>query len=350
MFSYSGNVISAKARTMYGQCLKEKNYEELLLCHSVGEVAAYLKTRTCYAAALSDVNEATIHRGYLEFLLRQKRNRDYAALNRYDKTIGLPITTYLTEQEETEQLMRFLRLFSAGHAEEFLLRSPLSDSGKSRLDLKRLSQCRTYDQLLQELTGLPYRRILEARPPENGVLPLTRIENALYRRLTRTLLGIIESTRGELRRQLRELCGAQIDSQNVTRILRLKQFFGADPDTIRRELLPTVGGISGKMLEKMVEADTPEEVMRLFRYTPMGRTLPEEQYPFTYDLYLRVPYFSARHYIHFSSYPMVVLISFLVLTQVELDDITNIIEGIRYGLSPEQIRPMLVLTHQKGGD
>ncbi len=350
MFSYTGNVISAKARTMYGQCLKAKNYEELLLCHSVSEVAAYLKTHTCYAAALSEVNEATIHRGYLEFLLRQKRDRDYAALNRYDKTIGLPITAYLTEQEETEQLMQFLRLFSAGHTEEFLLRSPLSDSGKSRLDLKRLSQCKTYDQLLQGLTGLPYRRILEARPPVDGILPLTRIENALYRRLTQTLIGIIEGTRGELRRQLQELCGARIDSQNVTRILRLKQFFGADPDTIRRQLLPTVGGVSKKTLEKMVEAETPAEVMRLFRTTRMGRLLPEEQYQYTYDLYLRVPYFSARHHIHFSSHPMVVLISFLVLTQVELDDITNIVEGIRYGLPPDKIRPMLVLTRQKGGD
>ena len=31
---------------------------------------------------------------------------------------------------------------------------------------------------------------------------------------------------------------------------------------------------------------------------------------------------------------------------MELDDIINIIEGIRYGMPPEEIKPMLVLLDQ----
>ena len=70
--SFSSNVILAKALAMYGHCLKPQNYKELLACHSVSEIAAYLKTRTSYATALREINEATIHRGYLEMLLRRK--------------------------------------------------------------------------------------------------------------------------------------------------------------------------------------------------------------------------------------------------------------------------------------
>ena len=47
---------------------------------------------------------------------------------------------------------------------------------------------------------------------------------------------------------------------------------------------------------------------------------------------------------HFSTHPMVVMISYILITEVELDDIINVIEGIRYGLSPEEIKPMLVLV------
>lgn len=43
---------------------------------------------------------------------------------------------------------------------------------------------------------------------------------------------------------------------------------------------------------------------------------------------------------------MVVLMSYIMLTDVEVDDIINIIEGIRYGMPPEQIKPMLVLVDQ----
>lgn len=49
--------------------------------------------------------------------------------------------------------------------------------------------------------------------------------------------------------QLTDLCGAMVDAQNVTRILRLKQFFHASPDAIRAQLLPSGGTLSRRMQE-----------------------------------------------------------------------------------------------------
>lgn len=40
---------------------------------------------------------------------------------------------------------------------------------------------------------------------------------------------------------------------------------------------------------------------------------------------------------------MVVMFSYVILTDIEVDDIINIIEGVRYGMTAEQIRPMLVM-------
>ena len=88
MSGYSSNVILAKTRAMYGSCLKKQNYADLLACHSVGEIAAYLKQNTAYAAVLQDINETTIHRRHLEALLKRKLFLDYASLSRYDLTVG----------------------------------------------------------------------------------------------------------------------------------------------------------------------------------------------------------------------------------------------------------------------
>ena len=38
---------------------------------------------------------------------------------------------------------------------------------------------------------------------------------------------------------------------------------------------------------------------------------------------------------------MVVLVSYMMLMDVELDDIINVIEGVRYGLSPDDIAAFL---------
>ena len=57
MSSQSSNAILAKARAMYGKSLKESDYDNLIECKSVAELAAYLKQRTNYAAVMSGLNE-----------------------------------------------------------------------------------------------------------------------------------------------------------------------------------------------------------------------------------------------------------------------------------------------------
>lgn len=47
--SMSSNAILAKARTMYGRRLTDKDYEDLLACKTVPEVANYLKNETVYS-------------------------------------------------------------------------------------------------------------------------------------------------------------------------------------------------------------------------------------------------------------------------------------------------------------
>lgn len=221
-------------------------------------------------------------------------------------------------------------------------------SSHTRLNLIGMSKVKTYGQLLEELAGTPYRAILARFTPktdESGSLhiPITDIETALYRHLIETLQAVIARTHGKERQQLTDLCGAMVDAQNVTRILRLKQFFHASPDAIRAQLLPSGGTLSRRMQEAMIDADSPDEVVRLFYTTAAGRKIPEDQRRFIHDLDDRASYFTARHHIHFSSSPMVVMFSYVILTDIEVDDIINIIEGVRYGMTAEQIRPMLVM-------
>ena len=79
----SSNAILSKARAMYGKRLTKENYNDLLNCQTVGEVASYLKSRTVYGKCLAGINESEVHRGQLEVALRQKLFDDYASLCRF---------------------------------------------------------------------------------------------------------------------------------------------------------------------------------------------------------------------------------------------------------------------------
>ena len=188
--------------------------KELLVLtdHSVSEIASYLKNRTAYAGVLADINESTIHRGHLESLLRRKLWNDYASLSRYDRTVGMRMSDYLIQLAEIQQILACLRLMSAGRTQEFFFAMPMFLNGHTHLDLARMAHSKNYAELLDALGNTPYRAILERFPPEEGRIPFTSIENALYTRLMHTLLSIVNDTKGDLHKELLRLCGSQIDA------------------------------------------------------------------------------------------------------------------------------------------
>ncbi len=318
----------------------------MLNCQSVSEIAGYLKYNTSYNSVLYDINEATIRRGHLEMILRQKQFNDYASLARYDMTVGMKMSDYIIKRTEIEIIISYLRLMIAGRTDEFLFLMPMFFSSHTRLNLAKISQCKTYPQLIGAMEHTAYHDILaKFLPKDDENIRLTEIETVFFTVLTRTVFNLIEKHRPSVRNELKILYGADIDVQNVTRILRLKRFFNKNPEFIKKNLLPFGNSISKKAMESMINAPTADVVMDIFLGTPLGRRIPESQRAFTYDLHHRVPYFAARRYMHYSIHPAVVMLSYIYITDIELDDIINIIEGIRYRLQPDEIKPMLVLAN-----
>ena len=126
MSSQSANAILAKARAMYGKCLKEADYQGLLNCKSVTEIAAYLKQRTAYSSAISGMNENEIHRGQLETKLRQELYFDLFALSRYAHEDTLAFSDFVISKMEIEQIIKCLMLVNIGKPEEYVYSMPLS--------------------------------------------------------------------------------------------------------------------------------------------------------------------------------------------------------------------------------
>ena len=341
--NYAANVISARARAMFGKSLTYDDYAAMMNCHSVSEIAAFLKNNTAYRTVLTDVNETTIHRGYLESRLRRRLWDCYAALIRFDQSAGKGLSDYLLQKEETVQLMALLRQMNVGRSQEHILSLPAVFEGRTKLDLLAVNRAKSPAELIPALSGTAYEKLLEPfRDCENGDLPLTRMETALYTALSERMLDIIAHSDRTMKQEMTTLCGIQMDAQNVTRILRLKTYFHLPPEEIRPLLLPFSGAVPKRTWEAMLAAQ-PEEIPALFFATGAGRHTPPSHRPYTYDLPERAVYFTARHYMHFSTHPTVVLYSYLTIMETEVIDIINIIEGVRYQLPPEEIKPMLVL-------
>ena len=346
MSTMSSNVVLAKARAMYGRRLSSADYEALLKCRSVSEIAGYLKKNTRYAPELTAVNELAVHRGYLEALLHRRVFDDYAALCRYELTVGEQLSAYIIGKGEIEQILHSLRLLCAERNREYLLTLPIFFGTHLRFDVQKVAQANNFDEFLQAMKETPYGALLARFRPEPGAAPdFAAIEHALYSKLYADVFTVIDKHAPKAaRRDLHELFGGLIDVLNITRILRMKEFYHASPDYIRSQILPFSFHLTAKRLTQMLQAETPQQVLDHLEGTVYAKGLAAQQgSDATLEQELvRLRYARCVHQVHFSVHPSVVMVAYLSLCEMEVANLTTIIEGIRYGLEPARIRKMLI--------
>lgn len=337
MSSKSCNAVLAKSRAMYGKCLKEQDYRQLVDCRSVSEVASYLKAHTCYSRALTGLNETETHRGQLEPLLRQEVYLDIFALSRYTSDNALAVTDFVTSKLDIEQIVRFLMMLNIGKPEEYALSMPLSLDKFTPISFRSLAAVRSYDDLLSVVQRTKYYQVLlPFRPKEGEALKIAEIEIALNNKNYSMAMEAIPKMKNKAeQKELRDLFNSVFDFENLERILRLKKYHALDSESVKSMLIP-YGKLSRKVIEELCNADDFRDVYELARSTYLGGPLSKLQYYDNTQISYALINSYCRHHLRLSPNPTIVMISYIYLKQIEVRNIINLIEATRYGLSPDE--------------
>ncbi len=343
MTDMASNAILAKARAMYGKCLTEHDYKQLMDCRNVSEVASYLKTRTNYRTVLAGLNENEVHRGQLEPLLRQEMYYDISALSRYARDKTLVFSDFITSEMEIKQIVRCLTLVNIGRADEYVFSLPMTMVKFAKIDLKSFSTVRSYDDMLSVLAGTKYAQVLSKhRPPENGRADIATIEaelnNMNYSVVMETIAKAKNVSDGE---ELKNTFSAMLDFRNISRIIRLKKYYNYSAERIKPLLIP-YGRLSQKNIDELCAASNSREVFELSRSTYLGRLMSKLKYNDQSQMASAMLSMYCKHHLRLSPNPTIVMISYVYLKEIELNNVVNIIEATRYGLSPEEKSLLLV--------
>ncbi len=327
---------------MYGQRLTENDYNKLLACNSVPEILTYLKNNGRYGHLLGKLSENTIHRGELEMVLRRQLFDDYEALCRYELTVGGDFSDYTVTKAEIAQIMHYLIMLSAGNPHEFYSILPKYFSKVSSVNFTAMAGAETYDEFLAVLKKSPYYKILEPFKPKKGErINLPSIENALYNYMFGKIYQIIEKTQGDEHKALRDMFYTNIDLRNFTRIFRLKKYYKLPPDEIKKHLLP-FGTLKQRQIDDMCNASDTKELFAIMQQTSSGKVITKINYTFVLEIPKRALYEDSYRSMYFSVSPIVVLIAYYNLAEAEINNIINIIEGVRYKADIEKIRRLLI--------
>lgn len=341
--SKASNAILAKARAMYGKCLTEKNYDELMECHSVSEIATYLKTRTNYSSTLTGLNENDVHRGQLEPILKQNIYSDIFALSRYEQDNSVSFSDFIVSKIEIEEIIRCLTLINIGKPQEYVYTMPLSLDKLTKINLKSFTSVRTYDDILEVLKGTVYLPVLQKFKPKDGErIQIAEIETSLDNEICRRLLESISKSKNKRdREQLKDIFLSFLDFKNVARILRLKKYYKFSHDKIKKNLIP-YGKLRDKVIDELCSAETVQEVFERSRSTYLGKLMSKLQYNDQTQITDALLSMYCKHHLRLSINPTIVMISYIYLKEIELKNIVNIIEATRYGISADEKAKLLV--------
>lgn len=344
IISYASNAVLSKARAMYGKRISKKNYEELLACRNIPDLASYLKKKTPYGEVLKDINENSVHRSDLEDRLKLKLFIDFETLGRYDLSVGEHFCDYFVSRAEIEQFMHTIMLISAGKPGGYRFIIPDFFYGHTKVDLKSLPSCESFDDLLRCVKNSHYYEILAPfKPKKGGRLDVTGIEIALHSYLYEVVFGIIDKyVRNPAKKQLRDFFSLYIDLNNLIKITRMKKFYKLSDEYILNCLIKG-GTLSKEKLLSFIETPSNKQMMIDMKNTPMGK----KWFSKNLDIVDKVPrnmrFNWCKHNIRFSISPQIVLMSYVFLEETEILNLITIIEGIKYRLSPDEIRKMLIV-------
>lgn len=343
-FSYASNAVLSKARAMYGKGISLKNYEELISCRNIPDIASYLKKKTTYGSVLKEINENNVHRRDLEEKLRLKLFKDFEILAGYDISVGEHFSEYFISRAEIEQFMHTLMLISAGYPGEYVFPIPDFFYDHTKVNLKQLPSCKNYGDLLECVKNSRYYGILvNFRPQKDNQINITAIETSLHNYLYEIVFKIIDKyVRGKAKKELKSFFNLYIDLSNLIRIVRMKKFYKLSTEYMMSALVDG-GTLSKERLRKFVEVPSAKQMMQDMKNTPMGK----KWFSRNLDVVDKVPrnmrFNWCKHNIRFSMSPPIVLISYVFLKETEILNIITIIEGIKYRLPSDEIKKMLIL-------
>ncbi len=340
----SDMAMAVKARAMFGARMKEADYNALMQKKSVPEVAAALKRGPVFSEILAGVNEKAVHTGQLEALVRMDVYRRLQKLLRYSEGDYGKFIYAAVETEEIDLILSSIRWFTQKDAEArsaMIADMPIYISHYLCFDVKKLPEVTNFDDLIKILKGTRYERIVRKYETKDfSQINYIGLEHELMQNYYETVMDVV-SGYGRAGIDMMAIVKARIELDNIAMIYRLKKYFRAAPDQIRPMITHTTYLFNDREMEDLISSSTADQVIekmqkKYHRYVKNVKFSSIEHYTGM------IRYHMNYHFLENSTEPKLVLLSYLLLSRIEIQNVVNIIEGVSYGIGADHMKPMLV--------
>ncbi len=334
LISYSG--ISTKIRAMERWRISDAQFAQMAALESVPEAVHFLMKFPPYEEIFKGLEEKDLHRGMIEQQLNLTQYQDFAKLYKFANQkqrsfLGLYFMHY-----EIDILKTCLRNI-AGNREQQQDLSLFDEffNRHSKVNLERLSECRSIDEFIENMKESPYYGVLSALRAKGGAT-LPACENAMDMLYFKGMWKAKDKyLSGKERRTIEDCFGTRMDMLNIQWIYRCKKYYNLSAGDIYAVIIPVNLHLTKEDIRAMAEADSPEKVYGLIGSTWYGRLdiMKEDSEQglekLSREFIDRIYQITGRK----EPYSIASLNSYLYFKEREIERIITTIEQIRYGVA-----------------
>ncbi|MDY0210181.1 MAG: V-type ATPase subunit [Acholeplasma sp.] len=341
---FANNAIITKAKSIYGNFLKEEDYERIVKFRSIPDLVGFLKKHPNYQEALRDVSENSIHRGQLEALIKRNSFNQIERLTNQVFSKDEPFYRLSIVSQENELILSVLRTIISQEFEEMKGKIPYFFETHTKISVERLLKTTNFDELLDAVKQTPYFDILKKYYTKNPemirYLDIEHDLEAYY--YDEAFLRIEKYYSGSLAKDLKSIFETRIELGNIIKVYRLKKFYQANAATIKSVLIKKHTRISEKKMDQIIAIDNPDAILKFLSKTEFSRFKSDQDYVYVEYYAEKIRYDLAKKFMYFSTEVPKVFLAFITLSEIEIENLTNTIEGIRYQVDENEIKQMLI--------
>lgn len=323
--------LNAKLEGMYAKRISKQSLEELLKQNSTKQVVALLKSLSPVFQDLEDNPKRIKIKIFLERNLIEDIQKIARLLNHRDKQV---FWDFISIYEIRCIKSAFRKLSSENKIKEES--NDIVNWTKHLFrNLQGIEQVENQEEFFNIVKKTRYQKLFGKMIPNK--VSIFEMENKLDRFYFEQMMEIAKNYNSALK----DMIGRKIDLNNITWIYREKENYDFAKEKIKQTLIDVHYRLKKPELEKLVNCDTKNEMCEILQTTYYAKYVnfrEMENLESNIDQYLYRMY--QKHF-RGNIFDIGVVYAYLNLVELENNDIMNIVEGIRYDLSKDEIRQRL---------
>ena len=324
--------LNAKMKGMYTKELSNEELDELLRLSTLKDVIFYLKTKF---SSLENINE-NMNRREIEQELNNLFIEDILKITKYLNKNEKKIFMNFLSKYEINIVKNVFRNVTTNRDARNYLRNVDNWTGKMFTSLQKINDVTNEKEFLEIIRNQNYYYIFEEYANSENEFPLEELEI----KLDKYYFEKIFNEAKDYNKELVNMIGTEIDLLNIITIYRVNKYFYYSEYETQKLLIPIFYKLNKNEVNELISSNSFDEMINILSKTQYNKIFKEENYmehdknQYLYKIYIK--YFKEK------LFNICTVFCNINLIDIEIKNIINIIEGIRYNIDKTEIQKKIV--------